>query len=61
LAIELSGEVSTWKYAINRVSAAELHARLDQKEVWSCKAGSDATSRSAYFLFFRPMPRELAD
>ncbi len=64
LAIELSGDdpdEPIWQYAINRVSAAELRARLDEKEVWSCEAGQNAARGSPYFLFFRPMPRELGD
>jgi hypothetical protein len=64
LAIELSGDGAdepVWRYAINRVSAAELHARLDENEIWSCRAGQDATNQNSYYLFFRPMPRKLGD
>lgn len=64
LAIELSGEKSAepvWKFAVNRVSGAELHARFDGKEVWSCHWESNLTIQSPYRLIIRPMPRELAD
>jgi hypothetical protein len=64
LAIELSGEKSAepaWKFALNRVSASELHARLDGKDIWSCPWQRDITVRSPYYLVGRPMPRELSN
>jgi hypothetical protein len=62
LAIELSGKGhagDSWKYAFNRVTAGEIHVRLDGKEVWSCHFQPDRTERSPYFIITRPMPREL--
>jgi hypothetical protein len=50
-----------WQFAINRVSSAELHARLDGKEIWSSPRVGDATNRSPYYLFSRPMLNELGD
>ncbi|HVX10194.1 MAG TPA: hypothetical protein VHC22_03230 [Pirellulales bacterium] len=61
LAIELSGQKPAWKFAINRVSASELHARLDGKEIWSCQWQQEITTRSPYYIVGRPMPRELAN
>lgn len=64
LAIELSGDASAepvWKFALNRVSASELHARFDGKEVWNCQWQPDRTIRSPYYLLGRPMPRELSN
>ena len=64
LAIELSGEKPAepvWKFAVNRVSGAELHARFDGKEIWSCHWLPNLTIQSPYHLIIRPMPRELAD
>ncbi|HUY88087.1 MAG TPA: hypothetical protein VMV10_05105 [Pirellulales bacterium] len=64
LAIELSGEKPAepvWKFAVNRVSGSELHARFDGKEIWSCHWEPNLTIRSPYHLIVRPMPRELAD
>lgn len=50
-----------WTYAINRVSAAELHARLDGKEIWTAPRVVKASIRSPYYLFPRPMPKQLGD
>lgn len=50
-----------WTYAINRVSSAELHARLDGNEIWSSRYVARATIRSPYYLFPRPMLSELGD
>lgn len=64
LAIELSGDNPAepiWKFALNRVSGSELHARFDGKEIWSCHWQSTLTVRSPYHLIVRPMRRELAD
>lgn len=64
LAIELSGEKSAepvWKFALNRVSASELHARFDGKEIWNCQWQPDRTIRSPYYLLGHPMPRELCN
>lgn len=64
LAIEAAGEEGTppqFNFAINRVSAGELHARLDGKEIWTSAGVVEATRRSPYFLFQRPMVRELGD
>lgn len=64
LAIELSAEKPdepVWKFALNRVSASELHARLDGKEIWSCRWQQDRTTRGPYHLVERPMRQELAN
>ena len=65
LAIEAAspeGMPPQFNFAINRVSAAELHARLDGKEIWtSPPVATNPKIRSPYFLFHRPMVRELGD
>ena len=64
LAIEATSRddaASQWTYAINRVSAAELHARLDGKEIWTAPRVTEASIRSPYYLFPRPMSKELGD
>jgi hypothetical protein len=64
LAIELSGDKPAepvWKFALNRVSASELHARLDGKEIWSCGWQPNRTIRSPYYIVGRPMRRELSN
>ena len=62
LAIELSGETPgepVWRFALNRVSASELHARFDGKEIWACKWQPNLSIRSPYYILGRPMRREL--
>jgi hypothetical protein len=64
LAIERSGEgpaEPVWKFALNRVSAGELHARFDGKEIWSCEQQRENTIRDPYYILMRPMPPELGN
>ena len=64
LAIEAAtsaGMPPEFNFTINRVSSNELHARLEGKEIWTSPRVVDATIRSPYFLFHRPMVTELGD
>ena len=50
-----------WQYGLNRISAGRLHARLDDREVWSCEALPRRTQKSPYYQLHRPMAHELGD
>jgi len=44
-----------WKFGVNRVSMGEIHATLDEKEVWKSPPGGQMTSESRYFIVMRRM------
>jgi len=65
LAIELvreGEEPPAWKFAFTRISFAELHIQLDDKEIWTQPHLQGTKLSDDFFLFFRPLkPGELDD
>ena len=60
LMVELAkndADVMKWQYAFARISNAELHVYLGDKEVWSIPtAGNQPTRTSGYALFAEALP-----
>jgi hypothetical protein len=56
LVIELSreNEKPVWKYGFNRISFAELHVELGDKEIWTQPHTFRAGPEDPYWLFFKP-------
>ena len=53
-------EKPAWKFAFTRISYAELHIQLDDKEIWTQPHLQGTKSSDAFWLFFRPLkPGEL--
>jgi hypothetical protein len=48
---------ATWKFGVNRVSSGEIHATLDDKEVWKSPPFGPLTPESRYYLLIKAMPK----
>jgi hypothetical protein len=51
-------EKPVWKYALTRISYAEVHVELDNREVWTQPHLQGTNSSQPYWLFFRPLRPE---
>jgi hypothetical protein len=47
---------TTWKYALTRLSFAELHVELDGTDVWTQPQLQGTTAADPYWLFSTPVP-----
>ena len=55
-------EKLAWRYAMTRISYAELHVEFDKHEIWTQPHLQGTNATNPYWLFFRPMsPEEQAE
>jgi hypothetical protein len=55
-------EKLAWRYAMTRISYAELHVEFDKHEIWTQSHLQGTSASNPYWLFFRPTsPEEQAE
>jgi hypothetical protein len=55
---EKEAEKLVWKYAMTRISYAELHVEFDNREIWTQAHLQGTNPAQPYWLFFRPLRPE---